>query len=133
MKHLPTYTATEKGHMNQIRKNIKSTKTQRTQPNKGKPMETLEILSNHVFTKIIHPKQWIATNLTGIFPDTSNRGKKYLFILYDYDINCILVRPMKNRTKKKFINVFQDIHGLLTTRGLKPNYMQLDNDKSPEF
>ena len=40
---------------------------------------------------------------------------------------------MKNRTDKEFICVFQDLHGHLNTRGLKPNYMRLDNEASPTF
>ena len=91
----------------------------------------METRSNHVFTKIIDPQQRIETDLTRRFPVTSNRGNKYLFILYEYDRNCILVCPMKNRMDKEFIRVFQDIYGHLTTRGLNPNYMQLDNDASP--
>ena len=122
-KQLTPSMDTTEGHMKHIRKNIKSTKTQGTPPNKDKPMEILETRSNHVFTEIIDTQQWIATDLTGIFPVTSNRGNKYLFILYNYDINCILVRPMKNRIDKELIRVFQDLHGNLTTRVLKPNYM----------
>ena len=96
-------------------------------------MERLETRSNHVFTNIIDPQEHIATELTGRLPATSNRGKKYLFILYKYNSNCILVCPMKNRTEKEFIPVFQYLHGNLTKRGLKPNYMQLDNKASPVF
>ena len=40
---------------------------------------------------------------------------------------------MKNRTDKEFIRLFQDLHGNLTARGLKPNYMRLDNEESPAF
>ena len=57
MKHLPTSVATAKVHMKHIRKNIKSTKTQVTPPNKDEPMETLETRSNHVFSGIIDPQQ----------------------------------------------------------------------------
>ena len=35
---------------------------------------------------------------------------------------------MKNGTDKEFIGVFQYLHGNLTSRGLKPNYMRLDNE-----
>ena len=75
----------------------------------------------------------MATNLAGRFPVTSNIGNKYLFIIYDYESNCILVRPMNNRKDKEFTRVFQDLHGHLTTRGLKPNYMVLDNEALPSF
>ena len=40
---------------------------------------------------------------------------------------------MKISTDKEFIHVFQDLHGHLTTRVLKPKYMQLDNEASPEL
>ena len=35
---------------------------------------------------------------TGRFPYQSLRGNKYLFVLYDYDSNVILVEALKNRT-----------------------------------
>ena len=40
---------------------------------------------------------------------------------------------MKNKTDKEFIHVFQDLYGHLTTRGLKPNYIKLENDALPSF
>ena len=116
MKHLPLSMATAKLHMKQVRKKINSTKTQNTPPNTEEPMEILETCSNHVFIKIINSQERIATDLTGRFPVTSDRGKKYLFILYEYDSNYILVRPMKNRTDKESVQVFQDLHGHLTKR-----------------
>ena len=75
----------------------------------------------------------MATDHTGRFPVTSNRGNKYLFIIYDYESNCILVRPMNNRKDKEFTRFFQDLYGHLTTRVLKPNYVVLDNEASPSF
>ena len=121
MNQLPPSMATAKGHMKQIRKNIKSTKTQRTPPNTEEPIEILDKISNQVFTKIIDTQERIATELTRRSPVTSNRDNKYLFILYNYDSNCIIVHPTKNRTGKEFIHVFQDLHGHLNTRILKPN------------
>ena len=40
---------------------------------------------------------------------------------------------MKNMTDKELIHVFQDLHGHLTTIGLKHNYMRLDNEVLPAF
>ena len=94
---------------------------------------TLETRSNHVFIDIIDPKQWIATNLTDRLPVTSSRGNKYLFSLYEYNRNSILVLPIKKKMNKDFIHVFQNVHEHLTIRGLNPNYMQLDNEASPIF
>ena len=82
INHLPPSMATAKGIMKQIQKNIKSTKTLETPPIEEEPMETLDTHSNHVFSNIIDPQQWIATDLSERLPVTSGRGNKYLFILY---------------------------------------------------
>ena len=56
-------------------------------------MKPLTQCTNAVFTKIINHKRKIATDLTGKLPIISNRGNKYLFVLYDYDSNIILILP----------------------------------------
>ena len=96
-------------------------------------MKLLVQQTDTVFTKIIDRKQKIATDLTGKFPVTSNRGNNHLFVLYDYDSNCIRIRPMKSRADSKFIRFFTDLHGHLLARGLKPEYMRLYNEASPDF
>ena len=40
---------------------------------------------------------------------------------------------MKSITDKEFLRVFQDIHKHLTTRGLKPSYLILDNKYLPSI
>ena len=40
---------------------------------------------------------------------------------------------MENSTDKEFIRVFQYLYGRLTTRGVKHNYMRLDNESPPAF
>ena len=84
-----------KGHMHQTRKNLKSTKTQKLKTPKEQQTKALVQCTNTVFTNIIYHKLQIATDLTRKFPVTSNRVNKYLFVLYDYDRNCILIHPMK--------------------------------------
>ena len=112
-----------------ISKNIKYTKTQ-GKPRKGdETMETLETRYNHVFANIVNPQQRISTNLTKRFPVTSNRGDKYLFLLYNYDNNSIMFCPMINRTGKDLIYVFQDLHEHLTARCLNHNCVWLDTSQ----
>ena len=96
-------------------------------------MKLLVQQTNTVFANIIYRKQKIATDLTGKFPVTSNRGNNHLFVLYDYDSNCIRIHPMKSRADSKFIRFFTDLHGHLLARGLKPEYMRLYNEASPDF
>ena len=125
--------ATDKGRIHQTRKNLKSTKTQELNTQEEEPMKPLEQRTNTVFTKIINHKRKIATYITVKFPVTSNRGNNYLFVLYDYDSNCIIIRPMKSRAYSEFIRVFTDLHEHLLARGIKPAYMILDNESSPAF
>ena len=96
-------------------------------------MKPLVQRTKTVFTKIIDRKRQIATYLTGKSPVTSNRGNKYIFVLYGYDRNCILILPMKSVEDSEFIRVYTDFHEHILARGLKPSYMKLDNEAYPHF
>ena len=72
-------------------------------------------------------------DLTGKLPVTSKSGNKYLFFIYNCDSNNISVQPMKARTDKEFLRAFNDQHNHPTTRGIKPDYMQLENEASLDF
>ena len=115
--------ATSTLHINQKGNNFKLTKPQYPNRQEENTMEPPSYLSNEVFTKIINPKQQVATDLIEKCPVISNRVDKYLFVLYDYEINSILVCPMKVRTDIYFIPVFKDLHDNLLTQGIKPSYM----------
>ena len=62
---------------------------------------------------------------TGKLPFTSNRVNNYIFVLYYYVSNNIIVRPMKVRNYKDVICVFNNLHENLLTSGLKPAYIRL--------
>jgi hypothetical protein len=51
-------------------------------------------------------------------------------ILYDYDSNAILAKPIKDRTAPELLKAFQSMEQELVARGLKPKLMKLDNDAS---
>ena len=56
---------------------------------------------NNVFATIVTYNETtgnIYTDLTGSFPITSNRGHKYIFVLYDHDSNAILFETLKLHT-----------------------------------
>ena len=125
--------ATSKGHIHQTQKNLKSTKTQELKTHEEKSMKLLVQKINALFANIIDHKRKIATDLTGKFPVTSNRVNTYLFFLYNYDSNCIIIHPIKSRLYSDFIRVFTDLHYHLLTRWIKPAYMRLDNEASPTF
>ena len=57
-----------------------------------------------IYAAILDPKQPTSnsfSDLTGRFPIQSNRGANYIFILYDYDSNAIIVQPLRNRSAQE--------------------------------
>ena len=44
----------------------------------------------------------IYTDQTGRFPVVSSKGNKYIMVLYDYDSNAILAKPIKDRTDPNY-------------------------------
>ena len=122
-----------KGHMHQTLKNLKSKNTQELNTPEEETMKTLVQLTNTVLIKIIDHKRKIATDLTGKFPVTSNRGNNYLFVIYGYGSNFILLRPIRSQADSDFIRVFTDFNEHLLSRGLKPEFMRMENEASPAF
>jgi hypothetical protein len=127
-KYLPKPDATSKGHMNQIRQNIRSTQPAVEQPAPETDM-VQEDTCNYIYSAVMDTNQ-IYTNLTARFPTTSLSGNKYILILYDYDSNSVLPVPMKNRGDKDMVRAFDFLIQSLITRGLKPHLQRLDNDAS---
>ena len=70
------------------------------------------------------------TDLTGKFPVRSYKGNQYLFIAYVYSENAILVRPMKTREAKSFLQAFTSIYEYLISQSKKPKLHVLDNECS---
>ena len=79
------------GHLDQECQNLQLTKKQFTQQLSEKKLETINKILP--FTA----KAMAYGDLTGSFPYTSSRGAKYLFIMYDYDSNTILIQPLKSK------------------------------------
>ena len=123
-KHLPKSPATIKGHLNQQRKNIRSTKDTSPIPTTPEPR------SNIIFASTIEYTGQIYSDLAGRYPITSSRGNKYLLIIYDYDSNAILAEPLKNRSDNEMLRAYQKQLTLLQSRGLHPKLHKLDNEAS---
>ena len=125
--------ATAKGNMYQTRNNLKSNNLQEKKTPEEQPMKQMVQRTSTLFTKIIDHKRKIATDLTGKFPVTSNRGNNYLFVIYGYGSNFILIRPIRSQADSDFIRVFTDFNEHLLSRGLKPEFMRMENEASPAF
>jgi hypothetical protein len=127
-KYLGKSDATEKGHLNQIRQNIRSTQQVEviTAPETDMVQEDK---CHYLYATTLETNQ-IYSDLTGRFPTTSLSGNKYMLILYDYDSNIILSAPMKNRGDKEMVRAFDLLIQSLILRGLKPLLQRLDNEAS---
>ncbi len=96
-KYYPETTETAKGHLNQTRKNVRSTKA------KTAPLEicgTSQLQGKKVRNIYINTYMVCETmfsNQTGQFPTRSQRGNKYIMVMVEIDSNAILVEPMKSR------------------------------------
>jgi hypothetical protein len=67
---------------------------------------------------------------TGRFPVVSSKGKKYIMVIYDYDRNAVLAKPIKDRTAPELLKAFQFMEQELVAKCLEPKLMKLDNEAS---
>ena len=92
-KYYPKSTETPKEHMNQTRKNMRSTKPKsillevyNTSQLKGKKV-------HDIYTNVCNVRDTIFSDQTGQFPTRSPSGNKYIMIMDDIDSSGILVEP----------------------------------------
>jgi hypothetical protein len=128
LKYLPKYDSMVKGHMNQIRQNIRSTQPSVVEPTPESEM-VQEDKCNFMYSTIMETNQ-IYTYVTGRFTTNSLSCNKYILILYDYYRNSVLSAPMKNRGDKDMIRSFDLFIQSLFIRGLKPILQCLDNEET---
>ena len=73
----------------------------------------------------------IFTDQTGRFPRVSSRGNRSVMVLFDYDRNAILTKPLKNTTTSELVIAQTRLTQYLLDRGLKPKALCIKN-KCPE-
>ena len=135
-KFLHDQTATHLGHLDQERSNLQSTKIpldvkldffpEPDIPNKKQYVACSKIIP---FT----PKELSYGDLTGSFPYTSSRGNKYLYVMYDYDSNAILVHPLKTRQATEITAAWTALHQRISQHGHEVKHFILDNEFSNEL
>ena len=140
-KHLTKSIGSTKGHLNQERKNLQTTKPMPTKESpvmeedsfpepSNPPVKTFEVLSTIVpfeaNGKAFH-------DLTGRFPHRSSQGNEYLLIHYDYDSNGILAEPLKSKQSAEIKRGWKVLYDQLAKRGNAPSIYILDNEASAEL
>ena len=136
-KWLPVSTATIKGHLHCTRKKLQSTRQHQKEDenNYKKDMEPEEDKTAdwELFCFAALAEEFnntIYSHATGKFPVPSYNGNRYVMIIYVYDANAILVRPMENRKKETMVNTFTDVYNFLKRRKLAPKLHIMDNECS---
>lgn len=147
--HPPITAATEMGHLDQVRKNLRSTKRKKHHhkplPDTASdsdetddffPTSTNDTREHHCYATVITPTDLsgqIYTDHTGKFLVPGNSGAIQLFVLYDYDSNSILVETMKNKTGSEHLRAYEKLYNRLLKAGLLPKLHRLDNECSAEI
>jgi hypothetical protein len=127
-KYYPETDETPKGHMNQQRKNVRSTKT---------PFETCNAAAalrgkkmKDIFVKTYDTRETSFSDQTGQFPKQSKRGHKYIMVLVEIDSNAILVEPIKSRKDAEMIRAYDVLVQRLQQANIHPRKHILDNEIS---
>ena len=132
-RYLTPSDATVKGHLDQQRQ--RQRKRKHPSPEEP-PIPSSGTCSHTIYAAIIDPSVPTGstysdlTGLTGPFPVQSNRGANYILVVYKYDSNAIIVRPLRNRIAPEIKRVFQSVVHYLNARGLRPRLHILDNEAS---
>ena len=123
-----------KGHYENSPKNLQSTKlspsiqhesTIMTTPT-SPPMEP-PVRTHLVYLIVLELTGKVLSDQTGRFPVISNRGMKYIFLLYDYNSSTILAEPIKFRSATYILATYTKLHDILKACILKPLLDRLDN------
>ena len=69
----------------------------------------------------------ILSDQTGRLPRVSIRDNILVMVLYDYDLNSILIEPLKNNTTSELVRAQMWFAHYLLDHGLKPTLLRIDN------
>ena len=92
-RHLTQTDPTVKGHLDQQRQRKRKNPISEEQPTPSTGTR-----SNTIYAAILDPATHTGrtySDLTGRFPIQSNRGTNYILVVYEYDSNAIIVRPLR--------------------------------------
>jgi hypothetical protein len=150
----PHSIATAKGHLDQVQKNLRSTKPKpkskpspptdkalattmppldlydKDESNLFPPAAPPGLPTDHCYAPVMESTGQIFTDQTGRFIPPSSQGNTQLLILYAYNVDYIHAKPMKSKTANAILNAYKAAHGTLVAAGLKPRLQYLNNEAS---
>jgi hypothetical protein len=123
-RHLEPSTATAKGRIRMNKKGIRSTRKRQATKDLPNPQ------ANQVFcfaAMADKTQRTLYHDLTGRLPVMSLEGNQYFLVAYDYTLNAILVRAVKDLESATIITAFDSIFQELKNKGFKPQLNITDN------
>ena len=127
-KYYPETTETPKGHLNQTRKNVRSTKPKPFQTADSAQLRGKKVQDVH--TQVYEVRNTVFTDQTGQFPTQSRSGNKYIMVMVDIDSSGILVEPLKSRKDAELNRAYTSLMTRLNRAGIFPKKHVLDNEIS---
>jgi hypothetical protein len=131
-KHLKLTLATAMRHMNQRRKNIRSTSKTPFTPDieDSTTTNTNSDTKTHLVYAVLVNQGQLYTDLTRKSPVRSSKGNSCVMVCYAYDCNYIKAVPMRSRSASEWVKAYYHIHQELIAKGFKPKLQTLDNKAS---
>ena len=117
-----------KGHLNQSRKNVRSTKPKHT-PLEVPNTATLRGRKVHdIYTRVYEVRNTVFSNHTGQFPTRSQQGNNYIMVMVDIYTNGILVEPIKSGKDEELTRAYRKMLLRLQRAGIIPKKHILYNE-----
>jgi hypothetical protein len=134
-QHFPKSEETLKGCMRGQRQVVRSTKKKRLYDNvTSVPIEpTPHIYKGDIVIFDYDLKSTMYTNQTGLFPQISSLGNRYVMILHNVDSNSSRVEALKNNTNNKLILARAQAQECMRKAGIVPKHQILDNRKLVKY
>ena len=125
--------ATAKGHLNQEKNTLHSTKVLRKSSILHLTHWDATIKTHEDTCALITLTHKSFSDLTGRFPQCSSRGNEYVLVLYDYDSYAVLAEPVKHRQAAEIIRAWEKLNDILKSKGQQPKISILNNACSSDL
>ena len=125
---IKTTIATEKGHLEQERSNLQTTKNTQEDFFPTQTEKTQHCIFKMIDMNELNNKSHM--DLCGRFPYTSSRGAKYILVVYDHDSNLIEGITLKSRNTTEITSKWQILYDKITTNTVTTSFWIIDNEAS---
>jgi len=135
-KYIGDNIPTAVGHIKQERKYLRTTKISKLDEFENLDMCPIKEEKQYCVMSSIfefNSKEMAYGDMTGRFPFTSSRGNSYVYVMYDFDSNMILVKAVPNRQAATITAAWEELFRQLTKHGHVVSHFVLDNELSNEL